>query len=212
MKTTIFSTILLCVTLSGCATSFVVNSEPLQSEVFIYNSKSGEKKTLGKTPLKLTMSEVQKVVAEDVNSGEYFKVSVEKNGFVSESFLIPSTRFGTMVTTLTVKLKSGESEKEARIARDILNHLFLAQKLALTKQYERAQVELDKILADFPAFARALSMRASIYFAQNNFTESLKWYEEALKADPQMEDAVRMAAKVRSLQGGGRAPASRVKP
>ena len=106
-----------------------------------------------------------------------------------------------------MKLKQGEGPKEERLAKDVLDHLFLAQKLALSAQYERAQIEIDHILTDFPGFPRALSMRASIYFAQKNYTESLRWYEEALKSDPQMEDAVKMAAKVRVL-AGGRVPAS----
>lgn len=191
----------ICGVLSiGCTTLFEVKSEPLQADVFVLNEKN-EKKPLGKTPLQMPEGEVRKVLGEGVSSGEFFTVVVEKEGFLPQSFNIPSTRFGTMVTSLDVKLKQGEGPQEVRVAKEMLDHMFLAQKLANLQQFERAQIELDKIILPFPKFSRALSMRASIYYAQKNYPESMKWYEEALKHDPNMEEAVKMLAKVRVLQG-----------
>ncbi len=186
---------------AACSTTqFEVKSDPVTAEVSVLNEKN-EKKPLGKTPLLMPDSEVKKILGDGVTPGEFFTVVVEKEGFVPQTFSIPASRFGTLVTSLTVKLKEGEAPQEARIAKEILDHLFLAQKLALAQQFERAQIELDKVITPFPKFSRALSMRASIYFAQKNYPESMKWYEEALKNDPQMEEAVKMLAKVRTLQG-----------
>lgn len=200
--------LLALLVLPACAGAlFSVKSDPMQAEVFFIDPKSGDKKSLGKTPLELPSSALKQVAGESVDSGEFFTVLVEKPGYVSEKFNVPSSKFGTLVTALDVKLKQGSTPKERGAARDVLNHLFLAQKLALAREYDRAQVELDHLLRIFPDFARALSMRASIYYMQKNYAESLKWYEEAVKADPQMDDAVKMIAKVRALQGG-RAPAS----
>jgi tetratricopeptide (TPR) repeat protein len=192
--------VVLGLSLTACTTFFEVKSEPLQADVFVLNEKN-EKKPLGKTPLQMPDSEVKKVLGEGVSAGELFTVVVEKDGFIPQTFNIPATRFGTMVTSLNVKLKEGEAPQEVRIAKEILDHMFLAQKLALAQQFERAQIELDKIITPFPKFSRALSMRASVYYAQKNYPESMKWYEEALKYDPQMEEAVKMLAKVRVLQG-----------
>ncbi len=100
------------------------------------------------------------------------------------------------------KAKEKEKELELRAASDIVNRLFLAQKFAIAKQFERALIEIDKILSQFPTFARALSMKGSIYLAQQNYAESIKWYDEALKSDPQMEDTVRLAARARELLAG----------
>jgi tetratricopeptide (TPR) repeat protein len=199
---------LLCLsfTLGGCSSIFAVKSDPLQSDVFV-QSANGPKKPIGKTPLQMPMNELKKIVGDTVKSGEFFDVIVERPGYLTQTLHIPATRFGTLATILDVKLKTGTQEKEARAAKDILDHLFVAQKFALEQQFERAQVELDAILKDMPTFARALSMRASIYLAQKNYPESLKWYEEALKSDPQMDNAVKMAAKVRALQSG-RVPAA----
>ncbi len=194
--------------LSACSSRFTVKSEPAAADVFWQDPKTGEKKPIGKTPLEMPKSELKNIVGDAVDAGQFFNVVVEKPGYLPSTFNIPMTGFGTMATMLDVKLKEGTAAKEARVAKVMLDRLFLAQKFALSAQYERAQIELDSLLKEFPEFSRAMSMRASIYFAQKNYSESLKWYEEALKVDPQMEDAVKMAAKVRALQSGQRLPAS----
>jgi tetratricopeptide (TPR) repeat protein len=191
--------ILLC----SCTTAvFSVKSTPLHAEVFVQNPNTGAKKSLGQTPLEMPIATVKETVGDDVMAGEFFTVSIEKQGYITQNLSIPASRFGTLVISLDVKLKEGEQKKEVRIAKEVLDHLFLAQKLALTHEFDRAQVELDKILSVAPDFARALSMRASIYFVQKNYPESLKWYEEALKSDPQMEEAVKMVSKIRAMNGG----------
>lgn len=201
----------MVVSLSGCTHLFKVQSEPIEADVFFVNPKTGDKKLVGKTPLEMPMSDIREKMGEDMVSGEFITVGVEKSGHVTQTFLLPAAQFGTLVTELTVPLKLGATPKEERFAKSVIDRLFLAQKFALSTQYERALIEVDKILADFPGFARALSMKASIYFAQKNFSESLKFYEQALAADPQMEDAVKMVAKVKALQSG-RDPAAVTSP
>lgn len=188
--------------LNACSSNFSVKSDPAQADVFFVNPKTGEKKIIGKTPLLMPNSELKTFTNGTIPPGEFFTVSVEKQGFQNEVFLIPALKFGTTLTALDVKMKNGVSLKEEKTAKSIIDHLFLAQKLALTQQYERAHIEVDQILKEFPNFARAMTMRASIYYAQKNFKESLKWYDEALKVDPQMDETVKMAAKVRSLASG----------
>lgn len=202
MKTPIALLIVVCGLLVGCAHKFKVQSEPIEADVYFVNPKSSEKKLVGKTPLEMPMSEIREKIGDEMVSGEFFTVSVEKAGHVTQSFLLPAAQFGTLVTELNVPLVQGTTPKEERFAKSVLDRLFLAQKFALSQQYERSLIELDKILTDFPGFARALSMKASIYFAQKNYSESLKFYEQALVSDPQMEDAVKMVAKVKAIQSG----------
>ena len=189
--------------LNGCAGStFSVKSDPMQAEVFIENNKTGEKKSIGVTPLDIPLATVKETAGEEVMAGEYFTEVIEKKGYLSQKLNIPATRFGTMITQLDVPLKAGDQPKQIHVAGEILDHLFVAQKMALSKEYERAQVEIDKVLSISPDFARAFSMRGSIYFIQKNYNESLKWYEEALKADSKMEEAIKMIARIKSVQSG----------
>lgn len=202
---------LVSAAMMGCSTAmFTVTSDPLQADVYFQDpnstDKAAEKKPLGKTPLTMTNAELKAALGPGISSGQYFPLIVEKSGFTTEVFEVPAARFGTMLTKLDVKLKAVPLEQSSKVqeksAKAMVDRLFLAQKFALTQQFERAHAELDRLLVDFPDFARALSMRASIYYAQKNLPESLKWYEEALKLDPQMEEAVRMTAKIRNGQPG----------
>lgn len=194
--------------LVGCASKFKVNSEPNDAEVALLFGENGERKVIGKTPLEMSSSEFSNQMAGAIAPGQFFTLQISKSGFVQENFTLPATRFGTSITQLDVKMKpedkakEKEKELELRAASDIVNRLFLAQKFAIAKQFERALIEIDKILSQFPTFARALSMKGSIYLAQQNYAESIKWYDEALKSDPQMEDTVRLAARARELLAG----------
>lgn len=207
----LFSLMLLTTACSSAPVLFDVKSEPLQADVFFKAPDSDEKKPLGKTPLSMPMTEVKKIVGNDAKSGQFLTIIVEKSGFVSQTYMIPATAYGLSIISLDVKLKTG-ADKEQRLAKDILDRLMLAQKFALSQQYERANIELDKILNDVPEFPQAMSMRAAIFFAQKNFPESLKWYENVLKVDPKDDEVVKMIAKVKTLQSGGRLPASAEKP
>ncbi len=193
------------VALSGCSSVLRVKCDPLDADVYVVNLKSGEKKPLGKTPLDVPMSDVKEKLSEPLKMGDYLTLSIEKSGYHSESIFVPASRTGVMVTELEVNLKSTPVEKEARTAKEALDHIFLAQRLALSGEHERAQIQLDQVLHEFPDFPRALSMRASIYYLQKNFDESLKWYEKALGADPNLDDAIKMIKQIKeqkSVKGG----------
>lgn len=183
---------------ASCSAKFTVKSDPPDAEVFVLDVKSGEKKSLGKTPLELPADDVKKAVPNAPAAGEFYTVVIQKMGFETQSLSVPAGQFTTVLTALDVKLKEGPTKKELSIAKEILDHLFLAQKFAVSGQFERAHIELDKIITPYPDFTRALSMRASIYYVQKNYSESLKWYEEALKKDPTLDDAVKMIAKIKA--------------
>jgi tetratricopeptide (TPR) repeat protein len=192
---------IIIITLCSCSSSpFRVKTEPVQATISYIDSKTEQKQLLGQSPFEIPYSELKTKLGEPT-AGEYFTVVIEKEGFLPQTLSVPVSSFGVLVTEVNVKLKQGQAENELKIARDILDHLFLAQKFALTKQYERAQIEIDQILKQFPKFARALSMRGSILMAENNLRESLKWFEKAIEADPQMEETVKLAAKVRAQLG-----------
>lgn len=197
--------LILFITSCGGA-KFTVKSDPPQADVFILDVKSGEKKNIGKTPLELPADDVKKSVQNAPAPGEFYTVVIEKTGFETQSLSVPAGQFTTLLTALDVKLKEGPTKKELSIAKEILDHLFLAQKMALAGQFERAHIELDKILTPYPEFTRALTMRASIYYVQKNYPESLKWYEAALKVDPTLDDAVKMIAKIKAGPKGTESP------
>jgi tetratricopeptide (TPR) repeat protein len=183
--------------LNGCASRLVVKSDPSEAEVFAQKSETGERISLGATPLEITRSDFEKRTGFSMPTGDFVDLIVEKRGYRTEHYLLPTGRFGTLTNGLNVKLQEGA--KEDLLAGEILQILFTTQKFAVQGEYERAQIELDKAFKLSPRFARALSMRASVYYLQKKYEESLKFFEEAIKVDPQMDDAIKMISKLRKM-------------
>lgn len=187
--------------LSGCGSKpvvFNVTTEPEEANVFVLNSQSGDKKKIGKSPIEMEEQALKKEVGTLGKAGEFVELIVEKEGFQKKSLWVPLSSSGSLRSQLKVTLKSNENqEKELETAKNILDQLFLAQKFARLKEFERALIEIDKILGQHPQFARALSMKGSIYFAKRDFKSSLEWYDKAIEVDPEFGHAVEMSAKVR---------------
>jgi tetratricopeptide (TPR) repeat protein len=185
--------------LVGCAPKLTVKSDPPEASVFFRSYGTEDKKLIGKTPLSLSLSEVQNQTKINPSSGEFFELILEKKDFQTERVLVPGGRMGHIETTVLAKLKPGQAE--GRLAQILLQHLFNAQKLANDREFERAQMEIDKALEIDPSFTRAMSLRGSILFVQQKYEDSLKWFEKALTADPQFEDAIKMISQIKKITG-----------
>lgn len=182
----------------GCATSkIIIKSEPSDSEVYVRAAGSEEKKAIGKTPITMSFSELKDATKIDPASGEFFELVVEKKDFQTERMLIPAARMGHAETIVLAKLKS--SEGEGTTVHRLLQYLFNAQKLANNREFERAQLELDKAFAIDANFTRGMSLRGSIFFVQQKYEESLKWFQKALDNDPQFEDAIKMISQIKNI-------------
>ena len=182
--------------LCGCQTTFKVLTEPDQADVFII--QDNVEKPLGKTPLVKNNKELEELLKGQNAPGGLVNVVVKKDGFQTRNIWVPVNGGGALDSQLNIKLESGiDTKVELKTAQDILNKLFLSQQFARSQQLERALIEIDKVLEQFPEFDRAMTMKAAIYYAKGDFQESLKWYESALAINPELKSAVEMAAKVR---------------
>lgn len=181
---------------AGCTTSFKISSDPEKAAVFFVDQESGEKKKLGETPIAKTDEDVSKMWGDVGHSGEFAELVFEKEGFATKRMWVPVSSAGSVTAEINVKLKEGKST-EFKTAKEIIDQLFLAQQYARTKQFERALIEIDKILSTYSDFERALSMKGSIHFAKGDFKESLTWFEKALQSNPDSKIALEMTANVR---------------
>ncbi|MEO0336041.1 MAG: tetratricopeptide repeat protein, partial [Pseudomonadota bacterium] len=140
----------------------------------------------------------------------FVELQFRKVGYKTKSLWVPVTSAGGLRSNLKITLeedKEGVANFES--VSEILDQMFLAQKFARLKQYERALIEIDRIIKKYPDFARALTLKGSIYFANGDFKNSLLAYEKALQANPKFDHALEMVTKVRKqLKLPPRAPAS----
>lgn len=180
---------------SGCsAPQLRVQSDPPNAQVFVSQQGSKDKVQVGITPFDIPFKEVTDKVGE-ANSGEYYIMTIEGKDLQTERVLLPTTSFGSKVVSIKVQLSKKE---ESRNANEILLRLHSAQKFAQTRQFERAQIELDKALDIDSQFVRAITMKASLYYLQKNPTEALKWFEKAVAIDSSFEEAINMIAKLKA--------------
>ncbi len=180
--------------LVACSSKLKIQSEPSDIEVFVSQQNSAQKKSLGKTPIEITYSDLSEKISGTQNSGEFVYMSFESKDFDIEKVLLPSKPFGLTSTQIFVKLTP---LKDVSQARDILQKLHNAQKFAQAGQFDRALVDIDKVLEVDPNFIRALSLKGSVYYLQKNYDEALKWFEKALALDGSFEEAVKMIAKIK---------------
>ncbi len=198
--------------LTACSSApFKVISVPDQADVFIVDSKTSEEKLIGKTPLLKKRKELKEILKDQAAPGALVNVIIKKDGYKTKDILLPLNAGGSLGTALNLTLTEGRSSTdEMKTAQQIVEQLFLAQQFARTNQLERAAIEIEKILVKFPKFDRAMTMKAAILYAQGEFKESLKWYENAVDVNPELKNAVKMAGKIRqTLKIPARRPAAK---
>lgn len=185
--------------LGACSSApFKVVSEPDQAEVFIVDASSKSEKKIGMTPLTKTRKDLAEQLKGQNQPGNLVNVVIKKDGFKTKDIWLPTSAGGHFPTSLNLKLTPSTSKSaEMKTASEIMERVFLAQQYAKTKQLERALIEIDKVLEQFPKFDRAMTMKAAILYGQNNMKESLKWYENALEVNPELTSAIQMSGKIR---------------
>lgn len=195
----ILSLVFVVQILSSCgSTPFKVVSEPDQAQVFIVSGEPKEEKPIGLTPLIKTDKDLAEYLKGQNSPGGLVNLVIRKDGYKTKDIWVPINAGGNLGTQLVLKLdETRSSQDEMKTAQELLERLFLSQQFAKTSQLERALIEIDKVLAVYPKFDRALSMKAAIHYAKGEFEESLKWYESALAINPELKTAIDMAGKVR---------------
>ena len=209
----LFSPLFLLVTACGSTPVFKVTSEPEKAEVLIVTEGEEEPKKIGETPFEKVEEDLKKEVGTLKTDSGFVEVIVKKEGFASKKLWLPLSPSGSLRSTLKVTLKEDKvGTSNLDTVEKILDQVFLAQKFARLKQFERALIEIDKVLNEHPKFTRALSLKGSIYYANGDFKNSLEWYEKAITEDPEFTHAIEMSSKVRTkLKLPPRAPASKAK-
>jgi tetratricopeptide (TPR) repeat protein len=182
----------------GCTTTLKVVTQPEQTSVYVIAKESGEKRKIGLTPIEKKSDELKEIFAGVGKPGELVALVFEKEEYITRELWMPLSSSGIIASDIQVQMKKNDkSIAEMKTAKEILDKMFLAQRFARTKQFERALIEIEKVIETFPNFGRALSMKGSIFYAKGDFKESLVWYEKAITIDSELRDAVEMAANVR---------------
>ena len=190
----LFLPIFQCFVLLGCASGkFIFQSQPPGAK--IYHLKGEKKNEIGITPFEISDEELRKKI--DISSGSiaFLDFSFEKDGFENQHVLVPGQKMGTLSTEVYIKLEEAQAEKN--LAKKMVKYLFNAQTFAKNGDFIRAHEEIDQLLKMDESFSRAISMKGAIYYLEKKYSESLSWYERALKVDSQAAEVIEMISRLR---------------
>lgn len=185
----------------ACASKLTLQSEPSDAEVSIAVAGKAEKAKAGKTPVELTENQLQQMLQVTPDKAALLEITIEKKDFETRTILFPSNRWGELSKTIKIQLTPRTEASD--IVRVMLRHLFNGKKFAESRQYDQAQMELDKALALDSKSAQAMTMKAGVFYLQNNFGEAEVWYKKALAAEPSFSEAIQMLEKLKIKKGGG---------
>jgi hypothetical protein len=194
-----FGLVLGCLVLASCTSTprVVVRSEPPGAEVWVKDRFTGTKSVLGNTPLEVSSSLVDWIIGPNSANTDFWEILVSKEGFQTAQYYLPR-QLASSIVGFNVKLVPGVDDERAKA---IVERLFSAQRFAVKGDFEKAHREVDGVLLVWPRFARALSMRGSIFLIQRRYHDALDSFEGALQADAKLDEARRMVGELRRFLG-----------
>ena len=159
-------------------------------------------KKIGQTPVNL--------VEQTLGAGqESFQIIVTKDGYVSESVLIPPTTL-ERATTIRVNLKemaAGNKAINEQTLQRVASTVALAQNLIKSKQYDQAEQSLSGLITQYPGVPTFHELLGNVYYLKKDLSKALVSYKKAAELDPSNVDTQRMIMKIdprTRLPAGGR--------
>lgn len=186
--------------LSGCSsTTYNLRSTPEPATVFIGVQGRQNSVEMGKTPLALKYSDLTSKLALEPAGSDVLKVTFKKQDHKDYEILLPAARWTT--SSVDVKAILEPITSESRLASQMVQDLANSQKFAQGREYEKAHIAVDRVLAIDSKMSSALYLKASINFLEKKYPESLAGFEKVLAIDPQNQDALNMINRTKKLIG-----------
>lgn len=194
----------ISVLFAGCSVGMLnVQSTPEGADVYI--SHEGQQPVkIGKTPVNIS--------SQQVNSqpGSNIQLKIQKEGFGTESFMIPKSAFNSSISVSTqlneVKLPlacTQGGEVVDKVARSVAH----AQNSIHQKKYDQALQILNNLLLDNPNSSVIYDLVGNAHYMSKNLNDALEAYESSLRLNPQSLETKRMVFKLRTITNV-RSPAS----
>lgn len=179
---------LLCLFISGFAHAgtLSITSNPTESDVFVVDSKTGERSRLGTTPFEGPVSDV----LERSSDGNSLFVELEKPGF--EKYRVFLASFGKSDIDFKINL---EVAKDMRMVQDmdfLMSDLFDVQRMIRGQDFSSALEKLDLLKDRFPHFSILEELRGSVFYLTQEYTRALTAYRRAFALNAKNRDVYRM--------------------
>lgn len=184
----IWITLLSAYLLGTCAfaKNIEIDSNPSDTEIFVFSSDGGQEVNLGKTPYKGSIDDV----ASKIGGGNAFVIELRKDGFEPHRFIFSTISKNEIALKVNMKVA-----KNIEMVQDfdlLVAELFDVQRMVRTRDFVSGLEKIDLIEKKFPHFSVVHEMKGSIFYVQGEFTRSLASYRKAFSLNSKNLDAYRM--------------------
>lgn len=180
----------------GCASSALrVESNPEGADVFVAIEGQAPKK-IGTAPLN--------ILEGTINPGQHaFQVTVSKEGYHSESVLIPAGSFSrsAVVNVRLNEIPSTAKQLNEQTLQKLASLVASAQAMIVSKEYGIAEQTLINGLSQYPNVSTLHELLGNVYYLQRDLTRALSSYRRAHSMNPNNSDTQRMIRKIEDIEG-----------
>lgn len=192
--------------LVGCASGDLkVQSTPEQADVFLsYDGEQPEK--IGQTPLRLDQR------LSTSNRARYAKIEIRKDGYKTESVLIP---LNSVKSTVEISTRLDEArlpeqcQNQTAAVEKISKGIADSQSMVKSGNLQGALARLTALINEYPNITVLHDLLGNVHYISKNLDAALTSYQRSLNLDPTNADTQRMVNKIREITGQ-RFPASKV--
>ena len=165
----------------SCANLNII-SDAVEADITIQNAEKGSGKKIGKTPYNIDLDELETYVKDGPAL-----ITVSKEGFESQSYVIPYFNFADLTIKVNLKKNDKEVEKSARwtLINRLVRIILLAYQSVFRKETEAARNLISGLDQEFPEFAAPWLIRALSAIQEGNRQQARGFLARAQAVDPQ---------------------------
>jgi hypothetical protein len=178
--------------ISGCASNqLTVESNPDGADVYVFGPNNTKQK-VGKTPISLTNSNTPSLFKDTI------QLTVQKEGYKSESFVIPpaSTTANGRILAQLPQIESSSTTNE--VSEGVAQIL----RLIYRKSYVEAERSLATYTVKFANISIFWDLLGNVHYLQKNLDRALGAYQTSLSLNPQNSETQKMITKIKTIRGG----------
>ena len=192
------------VLLLGCSSPILrVGSSPEGADVYIVH-QGQQPVRIGKTPMTINNQIIHS------QPGESVLLKIQKEGFSTESFLVPKITFSSSVELSANLVESKlplECTQQTNIVNTVVNQVAQSQYLIQKKKFQQALQILNNLSIEHPYLSVIHDLIGNIHYLQGQLKLALDSYEKSLSLNSNNTETQRMVSKLKSIvtpsrQGG----------
>lgn len=162
--------------LGGCASHYVIHSEPDGASVYIND------KLVGQTPVEVSFSDLPQM--------PNLTLKLVKDGHGRFEGILPGPVMGELSKDIDITIP--RVEDDAMRVNKMMSFVGQVGELTNQERYNEALKIIDSYIQENPKYVYPQILKASVLFLTKNYSASLALYQKVLEQEPGNPEALRM--------------------